>query len=70
MTERALGEQVGVSRQTINAMENNKHSPTIEVAIRIADAFREDVSDVSSYEYKGEPDFMIVKVELDRGSDP
>ena len=69
MTQKELAEQAGVSRQTINAIENNKHSPTIEVAIRIADVFREDVSDVFSYEYEGKPDFMTVTVELDRGSD-
>lgn len=69
MTQRELAEQAGVSRQTINAIESNKHSPTIEDASRIADVFREDISDVFSYEYNGNPDFMIVKVEIDRGSD-
>ena len=69
MTQKDLAEQVGVSRQAINAIENNKHSPTIEVAIRIADVFREDVSEVFGYEYEGKPDFMIVTVELDDSSD-
>lgn len=67
MTQRELARLVGVSRQTVNAIENNKHAPTIDVAIRIADVFRESVDSVFEYEYDGKPDFMIVCVELDDG---
>ena len=42
ITQKELADLVGVSRQTMNAIENNKHAPTIDVAIRIADVFRED----------------------------
>lgn len=65
ITQKQLAELVGVSRQSMNAIENNKHSPTIDVAIRIADVFREAVDDVFSYEYDGKPDFLIVCVKLD-----
>ena len=61
MTQKALADQVGVSRQTINAIENNKHAPPIDVAIRTADVF--------VYEYEGKPEFLIVSVTLDDGSD-
>lgn len=60
MTQKQLADLVGVSRQTINAIENNKHAPTIDVAVRIADVFRECVDCLFGYEYEGKPEFMIV----------
>ncbi len=36
MTQQALADAVGVSRQTIIAIERNKYSPSLEVASRIA----------------------------------
>ena len=62
MTQKELAEKVGVSRQTMNAIENNKHAPTIDVAIRIADVFREAVDTVFEYEYDGRPEFLVVCV--------
>ena len=39
MTQAALAEQVGVTRQTIVAIEQGRYSPSLEVAFRIAHAF-------------------------------
>ncbi len=39
MTQQALAEAVGVSRQTINAIEGGKYSPSLEAAFRIARVF-------------------------------
>ena len=39
MTQQDLAEHVGVTRQTINAIELGKYSPSLEVAFRIAAAF-------------------------------
>jgi len=36
MTQQTLADRVGVSRQTINAIEAAKYSPSLEVAFRIA----------------------------------
>jgi putative transcriptional regulator len=36
MTQKKLAEYVGVSRQTINAIEGGKYPPSLEVAFRIA----------------------------------
>lgn len=36
MTQQELAEKVGVTRQTIIAIEQNKYSPSLEVAFRIA----------------------------------
>ena len=39
MTQGDLGDQVGVTRQTIAAIEQGKYSPSLEVAFRIARVF-------------------------------
>ncbi len=54
MTQQALAEKAGVSRQTINAIEAGKYSPSLELAFRIADAFGVAISEVFDYEVKGE----------------
>lgn len=39
MTQQALAEKIGVTRQTVVAIEKAKYSPSLEVAFRIAEAF-------------------------------
>ena len=39
MTQQALADAVGVTRQTIIAIEQGKYSPTLEAAFRIAATF-------------------------------
>lgn len=46
MTQQQLADQVGVSRQTINAIEAAKYSPSLEVAFRIARAFGKTLDEV------------------------
>lgn len=36
LSQKAISERVGVSRQTINAIENNKYDPTLKLAFRLA----------------------------------
>ena len=50
MTQQDLADQVGVTRQTINAMEGNKYSPSLEVAFRIARVFGVPLEQVFQYE--------------------
>ncbi len=50
MTQKDLAKIVGVSRQTINAIEGNKYSPSLVVAFKIAHAFGYSVDDVFEYE--------------------
>jgi putative transcriptional regulator len=49
MTQQELAEQVGVSRQTINAIERGKHQPSLELAFKLADVFGKRVDDVFNY---------------------
>jgi putative transcriptional regulator len=39
MTQQELADKIGVTRQTVNAIELGKYSPSLEVAFRIADVF-------------------------------
>ncbi|MFA0815401.1 MAG: helix-turn-helix transcriptional regulator [Anaerofustis sp.] len=36
MRQEDLAEKLGVTRQTINAIENNKYNPTLELAMKVA----------------------------------
>ena len=49
MTQAQLAEKVGVTRQTIVAVEQGRYSPSLEVAFRIARVFGVGVEDVFSY---------------------
>lgn len=46
MTQQELADRVGVSRQTINAIESAKYAPSLEVAFRIARVFSQPVDSV------------------------
>lgn len=46
MTQQALAETVGVSRQTIIAIEQGRYSPSLEVAMKISQAFGEPVEHI------------------------
>ncbi|WP_428387876.1 helix-turn-helix transcriptional regulator [Mucisphaera sp.] len=46
MTQQDLANRVGVSRQTVNAIEAAKYSPSLEVAFQIAAVFGCSVDDV------------------------
>ena len=50
MSQQALAEKVGVTRQTIIAIEKGKYSPSLEVAFKIATVFRVELGAVFSYE--------------------
>ncbi len=50
MTQKDLAEKVGVTRQTIVAIENAKYSPTLELAFLIARAFNKPLDEVFAFE--------------------
>jgi putative transcriptional regulator len=50
MTQQDLAERVGVTRQTIMAIEKGKYSPSLEVAFKIALVFNKPLEDVFTYE--------------------
>jgi len=50
MTQQELADRVGVSRQTIVAIEKGNYSPSLELAFKIALTFNTPLQDVFSYE--------------------
>jgi putative transcriptional regulator len=52
MTQGDLGDKVGVTRQTIAAIEQGKYSPSLEVAFRIAHVFGKPLEEVFQWTAK------------------
>ena len=50
MTQQALADRVGVTRQTIIAVEQGRYSPSLEAAFRIARALRAPLEAVFQYD--------------------
>jgi putative transcriptional regulator len=50
MTQAELGERIGLTRQTVAAIEAGKYSPTLEAAFRIAQVFGKPLDDVFQWE--------------------
>jgi putative transcriptional regulator len=46
MTQSQLGEKVGVTRQTIAAIESGKYSPSLECAMNIAETLKAPLEEV------------------------
>ena len=59
MTQKELADLVGVTRQTVNAIEANKYSPSLEVAFKISLVFKVPIAEVFSYDLQsdGEANF-------------
>ena len=53
MSQAELGLRIGVTRQTIAAIEAGKYSPSLEAAFRIADAFGKSLDEVFHWEPDG-----------------
>lgn len=46
MTQAELGERIGVTRQTVAAIEAGKYSPSLECALRIAEVLQKPLEEV------------------------
>lgn len=51
MSQQALADAIGVTRQTVFAIEKGKYSPSLEVAFKIAETFSVTLDEV--FQYKG-----------------
>jgi len=54
MTQAQLADRIGVTRQTINAIEQGKYSPSLEMAFQIARVFKVPLDEV--FQYRGPKD--------------
>jgi putative transcriptional regulator len=50
MTQQDLADKVGVTRQTIIAIEGSKYAPSLELAFKIAATFKKPLEEVFQYE--------------------
>lgn len=48
LSQGALAEQLGVSRQTVNALETGKYDPSLPLAFRIAALFEQPIEAIFS----------------------
>lgn len=49
MTQAELADSIGLTRQTVNAIEQGKYSPSLEVAFKIAEVFGVPLNVVFAY---------------------
>ena len=50
MTQQELADRIGVTRQTVNAIELGKYSPSLEIAFKIAQTFAVPLEEVFEYD--------------------
>ncbi len=50
LTQEQLSEQMGVSRQTVNAIEADKYLPSLGLAFKLARLFQVSIEDIFMYE--------------------
>jgi putative transcriptional regulator len=50
MTQQVLAEKIGVTRQTVIAIEKGKYSPSLELAFRMAAVFDLPLEEVFQYD--------------------
>ena len=56
LTQAELARRIGVTRQTLIAIEQGKYSPTLELAFQIAHAFDAGIDDLFQYPAQGSED--------------
>jgi len=49
MTQEKLGKELGVTRQTIIAIEKDKYDPSLVLAFKIANFFKVQIEDIFIY---------------------
>jgi putative transcriptional regulator len=50
MTQQTLADEIGVTRQTVIALEKSKYYPSLELAFKIATTFQQPLEDVFQYD--------------------
>ncbi|MEM8934871.1 MAG: helix-turn-helix transcriptional regulator [Pseudomonadota bacterium] len=55
MTQEDLAQRIGMTRQTVAAIEKGKYAPSLEAAFRIASVFGVTLGDVFQYDQDADP---------------
>ncbi|MHC1574545.1 MAG: helix-turn-helix transcriptional regulator [Candidatus Methanogasteraceae archaeon] len=53
LTQEDLADKLGVTRQTINAIEKQRYNPSLELAFKLADFFGVTIEELFTYENPG-----------------
>lgn len=53
LTQESLAEKVGVTRQTINAIEKGKYDPSLDLAFKLSRLFNASIENIFLYEGGG-----------------
>jgi len=56
ITQDTLAEKIGVTRQTILAIEKEKYAPSLDLAFKLAELFQVKIEDIFIYEKKAKND--------------
>ena len=56
MSQAELGQRIGLTRQTVAAIEAGKYAPSLEAAFRIADTFGVPLADVIEWDRDANPE--------------
>lgn len=56
LTQEQLADKIGITRQTVIAMESDKYLPSLGLAFKLAIFFRVKIEDIFSYPEKGGED--------------
>ncbi len=56
MTQQQLADAIGMTRQTVAAIEQNKYSPSLEAAFRIAEVFGVGIGEVFQWKADAKQD--------------
>ena len=62
MSQAELGQRIGLTRQTVAAIEAGKYAPSLEAAFRIADVFGVPLAEV--FEWERDADTLTIWVNL------
>jgi putative transcriptional regulator len=54
LTQDTLAEKIGVTRQTILAIEKEKYAPSLDLAFKLAELFQVTIEDIFTYEKASE----------------
>lgn len=60
MTQEELAQKVGVTRQTIIAIEKGNYSPSLELAFKLAQIFKVGLEEVFTYEIARDSQQIII----------
>jgi putative transcriptional regulator len=63
LTQEDLAEAIGITRQTVIAMEKGQYNPSLELAFKIAHYFKVKIEDVFSYDQTIKNKRRTIKIE-------